>query len=228
MEILNRLPVRSLLRFKCISKFWKALISDPYFKMKHLNCAKNDQDFQKLLIMHWCRADNIVSLYYCPLSSVQLVENSQKLDIPSKFKPTLCGILCCYNGLDVIEIAISRNSFVVVSFSISNKVYKEIPLPEEMLRLRVKNCIRVSVLDGMLYVDLDSVTQRNDTSKLWVLKDYGVKGSWMQLLTIKDPLIYKIVPKYRFADVEVLFCCLGYEWKGRAFRTASGPFVSWP
>ncbi|PHT28267.1 hypothetical protein CQW23_32132 [Capsicum baccatum] len=104
MGILNRLPVRSLLRFKCISKFWKALISDPYFKMKHLNRAKNDQDFQKLLITHWCRADDIVSLYYCPLSSVQLVENSQKLDIPANFKPTLCGILCCYNGLDVIEV----------------------------------------------------------------------------------------------------------------------------
>ncbi|MCD7451696.1 hypothetical protein HAX54_013079 [Datura stramonium] len=60
MDILSKLPVRSLLRFKCVSVFWGTLISEPYFKMKHLNRAKNDQDSQKLLIFwimtatHFC------------------------------------------------------------------------------------------------------------------------------------------------------------------------------
>ncbi|KAK6783804.1 hypothetical protein RDI58_017258 [Solanum bulbocastanum] len=31
-EIISRLPVRSLLRFKCVSKLWMTLISDPYFR----------------------------------------------------------------------------------------------------------------------------------------------------------------------------------------------------
>ncbi|XP_047258808.1 putative F-box protein At3g52320, partial [Capsicum annuum] len=49
VDILTRLPVKSFLRFKCVSECWKALISDLYFKRKHLNHAKNKLNFQKFL-----------------------------------------------------------------------------------------------------------------------------------------------------------------------------------
>ncbi|PHT99845.1 putative F-box protein [Capsicum chinense] len=52
MNILIRLPVRTLHQFKCVSKFWNALISDPYFKVKHFKHAKNDRNSQKFLITH--------------------------------------------------------------------------------------------------------------------------------------------------------------------------------
>ncbi|KAM3198794.1 hypothetical protein P3L10_034459 [Capsicum annuum] len=47
MDILSRLPVQSLLRFKCVSKFWMTLISQPYFTTKHFNHAKHNQSFEK-------------------------------------------------------------------------------------------------------------------------------------------------------------------------------------
>ncbi|PHU20922.1 hypothetical protein BC332_12073 [Capsicum chinense] len=103
----HRLPVRSLLRFKCISSIWKTLISEPNFKMKHLNWAKNDQGSQKLLITQPCPNDNnIASMYCCPLSPVQLIEDIQKLklDCPSNPKPWRCKIHCCCNGLAVTEV----------------------------------------------------------------------------------------------------------------------------
>ncbi|KAJ4843514.1 hypothetical protein Tsubulata_027110 [Turnera subulata] len=36
IEILSRVAVKDLLRFKCVSKEWKLLIEDPYFVRKHL------------------------------------------------------------------------------------------------------------------------------------------------------------------------------------------------
>ncbi|KAF3673689.1 putative beta-glucosidase 18-like [Capsicum annuum] len=47
VEILIRLPVQSLLRFKCISKSCNTLISHPKFKEKHYHHAKNNK---KILI----------------------------------------------------------------------------------------------------------------------------------------------------------------------------------
>ncbi|PHT64891.1 hypothetical protein T459_29316 [Capsicum annuum] len=63
----------------------------------------------------------------------------------------------------------------VVSFSISNEVYGDIPLPEQLscLQRRRITCV-ISALDGMLCVYSNSDLQ--GTFKLWVLKDYDVKG----------------------------------------------------
>ncbi|KAG5574740.1 hypothetical protein H5410_054874 [Solanum commersonii] len=299
VNILSKLLVRFLLRFKCVSKFCSTLISDPYFTMKHLNRAKNDQDSQKFLINQRCPKDSIFSLYCCPLSPVQQVKDVQKLklDCPSTLKPRHCMIHCCYNGLAIIEIhcpwdggsrfglgydssscdykilhmhqnvpgleypneilalkdgswrnidehpranrrwfyamdylpfihaafhwlKVSINFFVVFSFDISNEVYREIPLSEEILSLRSgPNNVGVSALEGLLCA----------TFKVWILKEYGVKESWMPLLTIViNTPYFNVSPRYRFADGEVLFWCVNLEIRGHTFRTISRPFRSWP
>ncbi|XP_060193500.1 F-box/kelch-repeat protein At3g23880-like isoform X1 [Lycium barbarum] len=333
-DILNRLPVRSLLRFKCVSKLWETLISEPYFKMTHLNHAKNEQNSQKLLIR--CLENDLYSMYCVPLSSsVQPVENVRKLDFSVISRPYNCAIRGCCDGLVVIHVndnidgrrtihllwnpstgesillpnpelpkreesrlglgydstsggykilkihtnidrpgeilalkssswrnidkhprgicneieamqslpivneafhwigifgshsVVSRN-YLVVSFSISSEVYGEIPLPEQILCSKAKIIIGVSVLEGMLCVYSNSYLQRKAALKLWVLKDYGVKESWTTLLTIEGPWIDKAMPKYRFADGELLFWCLSHKCTGHAFRTSRGPFRLWP
>ncbi|MCD7451703.1 hypothetical protein HAX54_013086 [Datura stramonium] len=333
-DILSRLPVRSLLRFKCVTKFWETLISKPYFKTKHLNHAKNGQNSQKFLICQKCPKDRIFSFYSCPLSSVQLVEDVQKLDCPSNSKPLRCAIHCCYDGLAIITvcdkivdetpilllwnpstresivlqhpqflpeefsslglaydsisgdykiliihnfdynhgyqrpseilalksglwretdkhpcgiqyvlsgmhslafaheafhwIGKTKTNYLLVSFTISSEVYGEIPLPEEICLMRNIN-IGVSVLDGMLcvYSTYES-HQEEGTFKLWVMKDYSVKESWIALFTIVDPEIYIAVPKYRFSDGELLFWCIHYQCGTNVFRTSREPSVLWP
>ncbi|KAK4707871.1 hypothetical protein R3W88_028796 [Solanum pinnatisectum] len=308
VNILSRLPVRSLVRFKCVSKFCSTLISDPYFTKKHLNRARNDQDSQKLLIYQRCPKDSIFSLYCCPLSPVQQVKDVQKLklDCPSTLKPRHC-IIHCYrikfllwnpsiresivlsplgypldghsrfglgydsssgdpnypneilalkdgswrsidehpgairhwiHGMEYLPfihaafhwIEVSRNYFVVFSFNISNEVYGEIPLSEEILSLKPgPDAIGVSVLEGMLCVHSNLFFTGKGTFKVWILKEDGVKESWMSfLIIVKDPPYVYASPRYRFADGEVLFWCMNLETIGHAFRTVSRPFRSCP
>lgn len=49
-EILSRLPVKSLMRFKCICKFWFGLVTNADLVQKHLNNCKNNNT--RLLIIN--------------------------------------------------------------------------------------------------------------------------------------------------------------------------------
>ncbi|KAG5623373.1 hypothetical protein H5410_008591 [Solanum commersonii] len=102
-NILSRLSVQSLLRFKCISKFWNTLISDPYFNMKH-----QSHNSEKLLVGQWCMdTPNIFNFYASRLSSVQLVEDDvKKLVSPSNYKPAIRDrVYSSCNGLVLLSIA---------------------------------------------------------------------------------------------------------------------------
>ncbi|KAG5597681.1 hypothetical protein H5410_038913 [Solanum commersonii] len=97
VEILIKLPVQSLLRFKCTSKFWKTLITSDHFKAKHYNHAKNNK---KILITRW-HPDHTTSYYGSSLSSPQPL---QKLGCcPSNNKPNMYEVLCCCDGLSLLH-----------------------------------------------------------------------------------------------------------------------------
>ncbi|WMV57393.1 hypothetical protein MTR67_050778 [Solanum verrucosum] len=73
MDILIRLHVPFLFRFKCASKFWKTLISNQYFKAKRNNYAKNNK---KILITGLIPGTGTHISYYCSsLSSSQPLQN---------------------------------------------------------------------------------------------------------------------------------------------------------
>ncbi|PHT70991.1 hypothetical protein T459_26095 [Capsicum annuum] len=282
MEILYRLPVRDLFQFKCVSKLWNALISDPHFVNKHLYRAKNDPHSQKLLIYQRSLTDPTTSIYSCPLSSslqqlliktpdisygtpstresillpqpifpvqtgyslglgydstsgdykiLNICSHSHGSKVPGEILSLKSGswrtidnhprgienlLHCSGSALALVNdafhwVCISGNyfedsrAFSLVSFSISKEVYADIPLPEQLLRLEGNIGIGVSELDGMLCAHSICEHLRKRTFKLWVLKDYGVNESWIALLVIDAWDILRSVPKYRFADGEVLF-----------------------
>ncbi|GAU35092.1 hypothetical protein TSUD_70150 [Trifolium subterraneum] len=104
LEILLRLPVRSLLGLKCVCKSWKTLISDPRFANNHLRISTADSSMtnQQLLFNVLSEPNKILSY---PLNS--LLENSSTPDefvgFSNMMKDNITcgscnGLLCLYDS----------------------------------------------------------------------------------------------------------------------------------
>ncbi|PHU10063.1 hypothetical protein BC332_21923 [Capsicum chinense] len=96
-EILSRLPLRSLLRFKCLSKIWEALILDPYFH-KMMMHQSPDSNSQKLLIRKMF-GDTAPSRFKFYSSSLSTFEDVQQLDPPLTHYVGRYHIFSSFDGL---------------------------------------------------------------------------------------------------------------------------------
>lgn len=108
-EILSRLPVKSLLRFRCVGKSWCSLISDPQFIKTHLNRSLKSQTqvwgsfrYDKKGVYPLCQhgPPHLNAMDYC-------CSNSRKIDFVREgesdygsFLGSCRGLLCVDNYID--------------------------------------------------------------------------------------------------------------------------------
>ncbi|XP_043710565.1 F-box/kelch-repeat protein At3g06240-like [Telopea speciosissima] len=95
--ILSRLPVETLLRFRCVSKGWRTLISDPNFITQHLN--RSAENYPRL-ILGQLQNYEIFNINYETSSEVLRYDFS-------KFSP----------GFSLLEIVGSSNGLACLSFA---------------------------------------------------------------------------------------------------------------
>ncbi|KAL2898842.1 F-box protein CPR1 [Bienertia sinuspersici] len=102
-SILSRLPVKSLLRFKCVSKTWNSLISSPHLIALHLTQSLTSNN--RLLILNYGSHLEFTPLLLCSDSEAK----TSRFDLPafvSGYDVSVCGscngllALVCKNGDD--------------------------------------------------------------------------------------------------------------------------------
>ncbi|KAH0638618.1 hypothetical protein KY285_035204 [Solanum tuberosum] len=207
MEILIRLPVRSLLRFKCV---WKSLIDDPYFRRTHYIHNKDDQNSQKLLTMERLfMKDEVFNFYTCSLS---MLEDKQKLDWPSSCKPMLARIFCSCNGLVLILVSSGGYYEELVLWNPSTRESILLPHPE----FPVRTCVCGLEYDAtsedykILAINLNAADSFYTSIQLLSLKS----GSW-RIIGYPTGIKPKLVRGFRDCGMDYLAFLPGaFHWLG--------------
>lgn len=95
-DILFRLPVKSLLRFRCVSKTWHALIDSPVFIKSHLK-KSIDTDTNLSLIIN--NKGSIYSVDFDTLDGAAVLDGAEELNHPLKHLKQCIFVLGSCNGL---------------------------------------------------------------------------------------------------------------------------------
>ncbi|KAF9591886.1 hypothetical protein IFM89_009494 [Coptis chinensis] len=162
LEILRRIPTKSLLRFKCVSKHWCSSIEDPTFVYSHLALAT-----EKELEVYTLGGRG----------------NSWKnIKCPSDFRfGNYCGKITYANGnlhwrFDCTTL--SR----MITFNLSDEEFRTIGVPDVILMNQ-----DYDLLEFGGYVTLmHAPSNERKALSLWVLKDYN-KRVWVKQWTFQLP-----------------------------------------
>jgi F-box interacting protein len=102
IDILVRLPVKSLLRFQCVSKSWKSLIRSPDFISMHTNHNESTDNYAHLVQGCLYRDGNEEEIE-CFRSKLHQFDNSfrefQKIEFPSQTRDGFLDVVLDCKGL---------------------------------------------------------------------------------------------------------------------------------
>ncbi|MCH86246.1 F-box protein [Trifolium medium] len=127
-EVLSFLPVKSLMRLKCLNKSWKTLISDPAFIKLHLKRSARN----KHLALFSRIQQTSYNFRVAPFPLHRLLENTSGTITVPYFpinKDRVClNVVGSYNGLFCL---VEESQFVIISLDLSSETYRQLLPPQD-------------------------------------------------------------------------------------------------
>ena len=104
LNILRSVPVKSVIRFRCVSKSLDSLITTPYFISAHLNHSNNKDSHDNGYVIHM---PSVIDIYsssnnnrlVCTIASDCTFDKISKVVLPFDFLPGCSRIVGSCNGL---------------------------------------------------------------------------------------------------------------------------------
>ncbi|PRQ28739.1 putative F-box domain-containing protein [Rosa chinensis] len=121
-EIVSRLPAKSLLRFRCVRKSWRALISNPSFVKQHLSKVNTNHRFNLLVGTRPSQASVVKVDDDGDVAVTQELKYPVTSDFPDFF-PVIYG--SC-NGLICMEFEMGN----IILWNPCTREFKQLPQPE--------------------------------------------------------------------------------------------------
>ncbi|XP_006584298.1 uncharacterized protein [Glycine max] len=185
MEVLSWLPVKSLVRFTCASKWFQSLISDSSFVKLHLQRSPKSEDF--LLI---CSVDDTLNRFFilsCPAiplvsdDPLSLIADDHSLGLELNDTYEIAG--AC-NGLRSVCLANERDIHTIVAASLDGVYLHDFYSDGDDEDFISDQCF--GVLKDCLSLFLHS--RKTKHLAIWQMKEFGNQNSWTlsQSIAIQD------------------------------------------
>ena len=129
LEILARLPVKSLLRFRCVCKTWYSFITNPNFISTHLLCYNHDDGY----VIHMPKTNFFMVLFHrphcqiCTVASDRTFETMSKFRIPFTIESGYPNLVGSCNGILCFTDFITAKSKDVYLWNPSIRKFKRLP-----------------------------------------------------------------------------------------------------
>ncbi|KAJ0801397.1 putative F-box domain, kelch-type beta propeller, F-box associated interaction [Helianthus annuus] len=100
LDVLSRLPVKAIIRFKCVCRKWRDLVSDPYFVHLHHSRSREALMIDWQGSLEWVEMMEHEDEYHLhPVKSLSIL-----IDPSFSFAGSVNGLICCYRPYDSVYI----------------------------------------------------------------------------------------------------------------------------
>ncbi|XP_074352814.1 F-box protein CPR1-like [Apium graveolens] len=177
-EVLLHLPVKHLLRIRCVCKLWCSLIDSTSFIKRHLQRNTECNPDARVIIRSYARGDNFF------LGDVHSLCDSPVVEIDDPVKTFLSGaeFIDSCNGL----VCLLRNNNYILLWNPATRKCRELPSPTN-IPLPIRPVERYIIGFGYDQVNDDYKVVRFADTRIWgmMVTVYSLKfNSWTQAETI--------------------------------------------